>query len=178
MMRVSGLVFLYLLGGLAANWSLSYFGPEAAIYNAFLFIGLLLVCRDRLQDLWEGQVFLRMSFLIGAGTVIALIFNPAGGRIALAGAGAFVATETVDTVVYRLREKRAWLERCNVSNLAAALVDSVLFPLFAFGTLSAATSFDQFVAKVSGGLVFSLLFLRWLGGRRKASGPALTDAGI
>lgn len=158
-MPIGPYIFLYLAGGLAANLTLTVFGPEAAVYNAFLFIGLLLVCRDRIQDHWRERPFPKMAGLIAVATGLVFAFNPAGGRIALAGAAAFLVTELVDYAVYRLRWQRPWLERSNVSNVAAAAVDSVLFPLLAFNTLSAAITFEQFAAKVAGALVFTLVFL-------------------
>jgi uncharacterized PurR-regulated membrane protein YhhQ (DUF165 family) len=144
----------------AANLSVSKFGPSAAIYNAFIFIGLLLVLRDVLHDALGRWRFPKMLGLIALGGMLSYIVTPSGGKIALASAVAFVAAETVDFIVYTLLHGRPWLERSNASNFPGALVDSLVFPTIAFGGFIWGVSFGQFVAKVAGGLLFTLLLAR------------------
>src|SRR5262252_64485 len=93
------LVAIYLVAIIAANWSVTHWGPTAAVYNAFLFIGLDLVTRDRLHDAWKGRhLWLRMGFLIGSGSAVSYLFFNSSGRVALASAIAFAAAATCDAV--------------------------------------------------------------------------------
>jgi hypothetical protein len=55
------LVLAYLVAIVAANWSVSHWGPRAAVYNAFILIGLDLVARDRLHDAWRAARSHRIS---------------------------------------------------------------------------------------------------------------------
>lgn len=48
-------VFIYLLAVVLANMIILWFGPQAAVITAFLFIGLDLTLRDKLHDQWHGK---------------------------------------------------------------------------------------------------------------------------
>lgn len=150
---------IYLLAGVAANLSIAHFGPSAAVFNAFWFIGLTLVVRDYLYDQLERGRFWKMAALIGTGSALVYIINPAAQRIAIASALAFLASEVVDALVYHAARWRSWLERSNSSNFLSAAVDSLVFPTVAFGGLVWSITFGQFVAKVAGGLLFSFVLL-------------------
>lgn len=154
------MIVLYLAAIVAANLSVAHFGPEAAIYNAFLFIGLTLVTRDRLHDSFGKHRFLKMLGLILAGAALTYAINPAGSKIAIASAAAFLAAELVDYLIYHVFEDRDWLTRSNASNIPSAMVDSIVFPTIAFGAFSATITFSMFAAKVAGGVLFSLLLVR------------------
>ena len=157
------LVALYLAAIVAANLSVSHWGPSAAIYNAFLFIGLDLTTRDRLHDLWHGHLIRNMGLLIAAGSVLSYLLGlalgtgPFVGRIALASCVAFAAAATADAVTYHLLRRRSWYERVNQSNMVGAAVDSLVFvALWPFG-FQFTLAFTLFAAKVAGGVVWSFV---------------------
>lgn len=161
------LIVLYLAAIVAANLSLSHWGAEASIYNAFLFVGLDLTCRDKLSDLWQQHLRRNMAFLISAGSLLSYLFGlwlgstfpggPSVGRIALASGLAFGIAATADALVYQRLRNREFLERSNTSNVVGAAVDSLIFlPLAGFGWLWT-VMFSQFAAKLAGGVVFSLI---------------------
>jgi hypothetical protein len=153
------LVGVYLAAIVAANWSVTEWGPQAAIYNAFLLIGLDLVTRDRLHDAWAGRMLWpKMGALIGAGSALSYLLG-SSGRIAVASCVAFACAATLDAVIYQLSRRLAWLERSNLSNIAGAGADSIAFQTIAFGW-AFPFIFAQFVAKVAGGLVWSLILNR------------------
>lgn len=170
------LVGVYLAAIVLANWSVAHWGPRAAVYNAFLLIALDLVCRDRLHDAWRGKwLWPRLGALVAAGSVIsygasvALGINAGPfasvGEIAVASCAAFAVAFTLDALVYQWARRSPWLERSNLSNIAGAAGDSVVFQTAAFGW-SFPFIFAQFVAKVAGGLVWSLVIDRTKGGRK------------
>lgn len=157
------LVVVYLAAIVAANLSVAHWGPTAAIYNAFLFIGLDLTSRDRLHDLWAGHVFRNMAVLIAGGSLLSYLAGlwlgsgPFVGQIALASCVAFAAAAVVDTAAYHLLRHRPWYERANQSNIASAAVDSLVFVWLWPFPFDFTLAFTVFAAKVAGGVVWSFL---------------------
>lgn len=158
--REPALVAMYLSAITIANLLVSWYGPAVAIINAFLFIGLDLVARDRLHEAWAGRsLWPRMLMLITAGGLLAYAL---GGdpRISLASCVSFIAAGVADALTYHHLHRRGygWLARANGSNLAGAAVDSLVFPALAFGwPLLWPIVVGQFAAKVLGGAVWSVL---------------------
>jgi uncharacterized PurR-regulated membrane protein YhhQ (DUF165 family) len=141
-----------------ANLSVAAFGPSVTPINAFVLIGLDFALRDWLHvrlKVWQ------MGALIGATGLLTFVLNPAAGQIAVASACAFTAAALVDWGSF-IKLRGSWLFRANGSNVAGAAVDSLVFPTIAFGALMPHIVIAQFVAKVCGGAVWSLLFNKWL----------------
>lgn len=153
-------VGLYLFAIVAANLTIAAFGPAWSIVNAFLFIGLDLTARDRLHDAWHGRgLWRKMALLVATGSLLSYALNRNAGQIALASFVAFAAAGVVDTAAYQRLFHRHRLIRMNGSNIPAAGIDSILFPLLAFGWPPLiAIMAGQFAAKVFGGALWSLLF--------------------
>jgi len=160
-------VCLYLLAIVAANLITARFGPAASVFNALAFIGLDLTCRDGLHDAWRGRRLVgKMGALILAGSVISWALNRAAGQIAVASFSAFACANVVDAMIYHLLVKRGRLVRVNGSNVFSAAVDSLIFPVLAFGWPPIlAVCAGQFAAKVGGGFIWYLILRR--GARRK-----------
>ncbi len=154
-------VLMYLAAIVAANLIVLQFGPVATIFNAFVFIGLDLVARDKLHDAWNGRVlWLKMAVLIASGSALSWILNRNAGQIGFASLVAFATAGVVDAAVYhRLRDRPQW-QRINGSNIPAALVDSIVFPSLAFGVFMPLIVAAQFAAKVAGGLLWSMILHR------------------
>lgn len=155
------LVLLYLAAIVLANLLISYYGPAVSVFNAFLLIGLDLSTRDRLHELWQGRLLWpRMLLLIGAGGLVSLLLG-GSGRIALASCAAFVLASLADALVFRALIHKPWLCRANGSNLLAAAIDSLCFPLIAFGwPLLWDIVLGQLVAKIAGGALWAWLIAR------------------
>lgn len=153
-------IALYLFAIVAANLIVTAYGPQASVITAFAFIGLDLVARDRLHDKWHGAHLRRnMLMLIATGSLLSLALNTATLRVGLASFVAFAAAGVVDTAAYQRLFHRHRLIRMNGSNIPAAGIDSILFPLLAFGWPPLiAIMAGQFAAKVFGGALWSLLF--------------------
>lgn len=145
---------IYVLAICAANFSVHVFGPLVTPLNAFLFIGLDFVIRDKLH---ERIGIMRMFCLISIAGVISFAVNPATDMIAIASVAAFALAATADATVYRALIKKPWLVKSNGSNIAASAVDSVVFPLIAFGAFLPWVVAGQFIAKVFGGAIWSWL---------------------
>ncbi len=152
------MIALYLGAVVAANLLAARFGPSVTVLNAFLFIGLYLTSRDALHDRWHGEgLRWKMLLLVGAGSGLSWVLNRDAGKIALASFIAFAAAGLVDVVVYEWATRRGVgkMRRINESNVAAAAVDSVLFPTIAFGGFLPLVTLGQFAAKVFGGAVWA-----------------------
>lgn len=155
------LVAVYLTAIVAANLLVSHFGPSAAIANAFLFIGLDLSTRDQLHEQWHGRdLWPRMLALVVAGGLLSLLLG-GSGRIALASCLAFILAGIADTLSYRRLHRLPRLWRMNGSNVVAAALDSLCFPLLAFGWPPLwGVVLGQFSAKLLGGALWALVLSR------------------
>ena len=149
------------MGIVLANLSVSAFGPSSTIINAFLFIGLDLTARDKLHEAWRGRwLWPKMFVLIACGSLVSWVLNRNVGPIALASLLAFLGASIVDACVYHIVRKRSWIVKSNFSNILSALADSLIFPAVAFGSFLPLIVLGQFVAKVFGGFLWSLLIHR------------------
>lgn len=154
-------VVVFLGAVVAANLITTHYAgighPEVSVYTAFGLIGLDMVTRDVLHDWWTGaRRWILLGALIAAGSLLSYIANPDSATIAKASCAAFAAAFIVDSLVYEAARGREWMTRCNVSNIAAAAVDSVVFVWIAFPQFVFALAFGQFTAKVAGGVLFAL----------------------
>jgi uncharacterized PurR-regulated membrane protein YhhQ (DUF165 family) len=141
----------YAVAMIAANLLVATFGPSVTAINAFLLIGLDLTLRDWLH--FRLKTWQMGGLIIGTG-LITYALNPASEMIAVASAVSFLAASIVDWSIF-VKTTGSWIKRANVSNTAGAAVDSLLFPTIAFGALMPEIVALQFVAKVSGGAVWS-----------------------
>lgn len=152
------LVGAYLAATVAANLLVAALGPGVSVVNAFLFIGLDLTARDRLHDAWNGRGLVwRMLCLISAGSLLSWALN--AGPIASASLVAFIVANTADALTYHVLGKQRNLVRVNGSNVISAALDSIVFPMLAFGwPLLWWVVLGQFCSKIAGGFVWSLIF--------------------
>ena len=167
----SVIVALYLAAVVAANLTVAAFGPSVTVVNAFLLIGFDLTSRDYLQQRWEGaNLWPRMAVLIGAGGALSYIMNANAAPIAIASTVSFVASGSLDAVVFALVGKRVGrMLRWNGTNLVGAGIDSLVFPTLAFGSILPAIVIGQYLAKVGGGFLWSVVLTRAVPLRRQAS---------
>ena len=151
-------ISLYLIAIVLANLSSTFFGPSASIANAFLFIGLDLTTRDKLHEEWKNRGLVwKMGLLIAVGSLLSYLINRNSAQIAIASTLAFAAAALTDGVVYHWLSDRTKMQKVNGSNAASALVDSVVFPTVAFGSLMPLIVIGQFAAKFFGGFLWSIL---------------------
>lgn len=161
------LVAAYLGAIVAANLLVATYGPAISVVNAFVLIAFDLTGRDALHERWRGRgLWWRMALLIATGSVISWVLNVSAGQIALASFVAFAVSGGLDALTYALLGERAYLLRVNGSNVVSAAADSLIFPTLAFGALLWPIVLGQFVAKVAGGFVWSLI-LRAVSLRRR-----------
>lgn len=144
-------IAIYAVAMTVANLLVAKFGPAITPINAFVLIGLDLALRDWLHvrlKTWQ------MGALIASTGLLTYALNQQAGMIAVASAVAFTAAAVIDWSVF-VRVPGSWIKRSNVSNIAGAAVDSLVFPTIAFGVLMPHIVAMQFVAKIAGGAVWS-----------------------
>lgn len=156
-MSTKAITFIYLLSITLANILAATFGPSITPYVAFVFIGMDLSLRDSLHEAWRGRaLWPRMAALVLAGGALSYAVNRDAGPIAVASCAAFALSGLADALAYHALRGRRWAVRANGSNVVGALVDSLAFPLFAFGLpLLWPIVAGQFVAKTAGGALWS-----------------------
>lgn len=159
--RVAILVAVFLAAIIAANLTLTHFGPGWILPNGFFLIGLDLITRDRLSDFWGTTRWKKMALLIAAGGALSYWLNRHAATIAVASVVAFCAAELVEATVYHILRKQPWRDRAPKAALFGAIVDSIVFPTLAFGVFSFTISFGQFCAKLAGA-VFWTWAVVWL----------------
>ncbi|MGU7769284.1 VUT family protein [Burkholderia sp. MR1-5-21] len=154
-------VAIYIAVVAVANLTVARFGPAVTPVIAFLLIGLDLAIRDRLHLDWRGRaLWTRMFGLIVAAGFVSFALNPASKEISLASLVAFSAAAVASAAVFQVARRYPILARANGANVAGAAVDSVIFPLIAFGTVFPLIAALQFVAKVAGGALWSWIVFR------------------
>jgi hypothetical protein len=151
------LIGVYVAAMASANLLVWWLGPWFSPINAFLLIGLDLTLRDVMQ---ERLGRFQMAAVIIAGGALTLAINPSASHIAIASAVAFSVSAIVDWGVYSMLRDRPWLVKANGSNVVGAAVDSIIFPTLAFGSFMPSIVALQFIAKVSGGAVWSVILQR------------------
>jgi len=157
-MKINFYVVVYVLCLVAANLLVAWLGPWFSPINSLVLIGLDLSLRDRLHDAWQGNgLAWRIGALIAAAGAISYLLNPAAEMIAVASVTAFCAAMAADSIAYQLLRRLSWMTRANGSNMAGAIVDSIIFPTIAFGGFVPERVVVQFAAKVAGGAVWSFL---------------------
>lgn len=166
--RVPGAVLVaaaFLACILAANFVTSRFGLVPVGFGLVAtagtyFAGLTFVLRDSLHDMagrgWTLAV-------IGAGAVLS--FLVADPRIAAASAAAFLLAEVADLLVYAPLRRRGYIRAAVASNIAGALVDTLVF-LTVAGFPVAAAAPGQIVGKLLVTAAAVLVVLGVRAGRR------------
>lgn len=160
-MKEKVLIGIYLVAIISANLLTTKFGAWFSIINAFVFIGLDITTRDYLHEVWKKRLWLKMGLLIASGSLLSWLLNRNAGMIAIASFSAFALAGIVDTIVYAILRKKNYLVKINGSNILSALVDSIVFPTIAFGSLIPLVILGQFIAKVGGGFIWSLILRRF-----------------
>jgi queuosine precursor transporter len=166
-------ILIYAAAMTVANLSIAHYGPWVSPINAFVLIGLDLALRDWLHVRLKSW---QMLSLIGASGALTYAFNPSAQHIVIASAAAFTLAALVDWQAFS-RLHGSWLRRSFGSNVAGAVVDTVVFSALAFVVLSPAPkplevvaqiAALQLAAKLAGGSMWAVLIDMMQ--RRRAAG--------
>lgn len=157
------IVAVYLASAVAANLLVALLGIGWMPIVAASLIPLDLTLRDVLHERWagdRGRLVCRLAALVAIGGVITIAANTSAFNVAVASCGAYCAAGAVDSLAYHGMRRHGMAERMIVSNTASSIVDSVTFPLLAFGGGPVDVIALNATIKVVGGLVWTLV-LTW-----------------
>jgi len=158
----------YLAAIVAANGLVSAYGQAALPFTAFVLIPFDLVARDVLHEQWRGRnLWAKMAILVLSGSLISFVTTIATIQVAAASSLAFLCAGVADVVIYHLLDRHSRFIKMNGSNSIAAIVDSVVFPLVAFGSIIFTLSAAQALSKFIGGFIWTLLFLKIVKGSKE-----------
>lgn len=137
------------------------------VTTCFFLIAFDLVTRDYLHEYFAGRgVLFPLFAIILAGGFVSFVLNAQVLRIAIASSAAFLAAGIADTLVYALARRFPRVWRINVSNVAAACVDSIVWPTIALSSVVLPVTAAELVAKLVGGMFWSIVLLQLLWSRR------------
>lgn len=156
------LVAAFVTAMAAANLAIAALGPWFLPVTAFVSVGIVLVSRDYLHDVWRDRAvgfWPRMISMIAAAGLLAYLVDASAARIAIASTAALVSSALVETATFQLVFERAWMVRSNTSNVMGALTDSIVFPIVAFGWMEglALLVLTQMLTKTAGGFFWAAL---------------------
>lgn len=150
------LVLAYLVSITAANLGIATFGIQYAPLFSFLFIGFDLTARDLLHQYWSGQnLRVKMFGLVCLGSLLSAVLSGGNVTVAAASGLAFLLAGVVDFLVYSAFRPK-WLQ-VNGSNVAGALVDTVVFVGIVSGGVSLPLVTAVAATKIFGGFFWWLL---------------------
>lgn len=148
------LAIAYVAAMVTANLLVWWLGPWFSPINSFFLIGFDLTLRDVMHERYTRW---QLAGVICVGGILTWLLNPSAAQIAIASASAFVTAAIVDSLTYEWLRRHHWFVRSNGSNVVGAAVDSVLFPTIAFGVFLPHIIALQFLAKVGGGAIWSVI---------------------
>lgn len=148
-MRKILMMILYIALFLVANILVGIFGPWITPLNALIIISADMVIRDRIQYETSFLYSVICSVLAGIATVL---INPNAEMIAIASCSSIILSGLFSAVAFKLKSGDFY-KKSYPANIVAAAVDSIAFPLIAFGSLMFGVTLAQFLAKVLGATV-------------------------
>lgn len=156
------LIFFYVASNILANLTVSWYGQIALVFTALVFVPFDLTSRDLLHDRWSNSegMKIKMSALIFVSAILTYMVSRDAERVAVASATSFFLSGVCDTVVYQLLHSKSRQIKMNSSNAASGLLDSILFPLIAFGAIDWRLSFFQWALKFTGGFFWTFFLAR------------------
>lgn len=152
----SAAVVLFLSAIVAANLAVATYGQAALVITAWIVIPFDMLTRDLLHERWRNdRLALRMGALVLLGGAITILLSSSTWRVAVGSCLAFALAMGVNSIVFERLIERTRFRRMTASNAAAAIVDSIAFPLIAFGTLDPVLSLAQASSKTLGGVAWT-----------------------
>lgn len=149
---------VYLSAIVAANLSIAHFGVWISPINSFLLIGLDLALRDYMGTKLKWWQMLLLILITG---IVSYALNPTVGQIAVASSTSFIIASASDWGAF-VASKGSWLNRATKSNAVGAAIDSVLFPVIAFGAPLPSLVAAQFATKFMGATIWALIINRFV----------------
>lgn len=149
------LVVSYLIILVCANLAVYVTGQVALLLTGLILVPFDFAIRVRLQEAWTGPgLWGRLLALMVAGGLLTVLALPDAHQVALASVAAFAAGSLLGAWTYAavLHWRSSWARICSLAAMAA--IDSVVFPLLAFESVSGWLMAGQFIMKWTASLGF------------------------
>lgn len=155
-------VLAYLLCIVLANVLVASLGWVGMVVASVLLLPFDMTLKDHLQERWHGRSLLpRMATLIFVGSVASAVIAPSTATVATGSFVAFACGSFVDTLVFEFgRDRMSRQHRSIASNVACAVVDTVVFQLIVFSVVTPEMVVAQIVMKAFGGVVWPMILAR------------------
>ena len=150
------LISLYASLFILANIMVATFGPVITPINALVLISADIVIRDKLQYKYGFLTSILACFIAGAMTVV---IQSGAGMIAVASMLSVVLSGVASAVSFKLKSG-SFFQKAIPASVVAALVDSIAFPLIAFGSIMPWVTIGQFAAKTIGAMTILYIMKR------------------
>lgn len=142
------LIFVYVSLFVAANILVATFGPGITPVNALFLISADIVIRDRLQYKYGFSTSIVCCVIAGA---ITIALQHDSGMIAVASMASVILSGIASALSFMFKSGTFYTKAVPASVVAAA-VDSIAFPLIAFGSVMPLITLAQFSAKTLGAM--------------------------
>ncbi|UGO52699.1 hypothetical protein OPT79_68 [Klebsiella phage vB_KpnD_Opt-79] len=152
-MRKVLMICVYVAIFLLANLLVASFGPAVTPFNALFLIAADMVLRDRIQFESGAAWSILACFLAGFATVL---IAPGSEMIALASGLSCLLAGSASAIAFKLKSG-GFFQKALPANVIAAAVDSIAFPLIAFGSIMPGITAAQFAAKTIGASIILLI---------------------
>lgn len=150
------IVTAYLCAIVVSNIIVARWGQPALVVTAFVLIPFDFVARDILHGRWrDDKLWIRIGGLVVIGGAITVALNLEALRVASASVAAFGLGVVVNTLLYSLLWPIPRFKRMVATNSVVSAIDSVVFPLLAFGSVSIMLSLAQCLSKAVGAVVWA-----------------------
>lgn len=156
-MRKVLMISVYVTMFLIANVLVSVFGPAITPINALFLIAGDMVLRDRIQ--YESGVAWSISACVIAG-LATIAIAPGSEMIAVASALSVMLAGSASALAFKLKSG-GFFSKAMPANISAAAVDSLAFPLIAFGSIMPGVTLAQFAAKTIGATIILMIIKRY-----------------
>lgn len=152
-MRNVLMICVYVAIFLLANLLVASFGPAVTPFNALFLIAADMVLRDRIQFESGAAWSILACLLAGVATVL---IAPGSEMIALASGLSCLLAGSASAIAFKLKSG-GFFQKALPANVISAAVDSIAFPLIAFGAIMPGITVAQFAAKTIGASIILLI---------------------
>lgn len=154
-------VSLYFAALIASNLIVQALGPIGIWIASFFLIPFDFICRCIFHETWGGWKLIRnLLALTIASAVVTIALNHEAFSIALASVCAIISVQIFAGIIYQIFKKKDYLIKVNLADLAAVIVDSIVFQLVAFSVFDWHITVGQIVIKAAGGFLWYFIIFR------------------
>jgi uncharacterized PurR-regulated membrane protein YhhQ (DUF165 family) len=155
------IIALFLIAFIGANLLVKHFGAYGLWISSAMLIPFDFIVRCIIHERQRGtKLVYTLSFLCGIAALITVLINQDAIHIAAASVCGFVIAQLFAGIIYQvgIYYNRSYFVKVNGSDLAAIIVDSIVFQVIAFSAFDPGVTGGQVLIKFAGGLFWYWIF--------------------